>query len=142
MKNIYVAGAWVEKKERAEYWIKRVRDAGFYVTHDWTVDDVPSSTITSDAQLAPEERLKRAEADIAGVRKADIVWLLAANDVGAAGSWVELGAALAFQQRSWDRVPVIIVSGRAWERTIFTSLADKGYVSDQDAFEHLVGAYG
>ena len=82
-----------------------------------------------DSQLTDTDRIKYAIADLEGVLTADIVWLLAANDKGACGSWVELGAALALRQTRMlatdgtSGTPRIVVSGPKWKRTIFTQLA-------------------
>ena len=95
-----------------------------------------------DSQLTDADRIKYAKADLDGVLQADIVWLLAANDKGACGSWVELGAALALRETSelrGPRRPEIVVSGPKWKRTIFTELADKTFESDEAALAYIVG---
>lgn len=133
--KIYVAGAWVEKKERAEKWIAKLREAGFEITHDWTKDDTPSTT-TTDAQLPPGERKKRAEEDFKGVLTADLLWLLAPNERGASGAWTEFGIALGL--RGTGRKLKIVVSGRSWQRTIFTALMDNGFENDEQAFNAIM----
>jgi hypothetical protein len=89
-----------------------------------------------DSKLTAENRRKFARADLDGVLAADVVWLLAANDKGAAGSWVELGAALAaVELRPHPAKPVVVVSGPKWNRTIFTELADSMWEDDEDALK-------
>lgn len=98
--------------------------------------------VGGDSQLTDADRIKYAQADLDGVLQADIVWLLAANDKGACGSWVELGAALALRETSelrGPRRPEIVVSGLKWKRTIFTELADKTFLSDDAALAYIVG---
>lgn len=128
--KIYVAGAWVEKEERAMVWIKRLRSAGIVITHDWTVDDIPS-TVKTDAMLPLGEREKRAKADLTGIDVADAVWLLAPNERGASGAWTEFGYALGLRKK-------VFVSGRSHRRTIFTSQADEGFEEDRHAFNFIV----
>jgi len=97
----------------------------------------------SDAALTPEQRKQFALDDLKGVLTADVMWLLAANDKGACGSWVELGAALAAReyQRVYEKGPnvKIVVSGAKWNRTIFTELADQTFVSDEEALNYVRG---
>lgn len=165
--KIYIAGAWVEQHQRARPMIAAVRAAGLEVTCDWTVAEgdicacgkhrqqhVPFGDggceafngigSGGDNQLTAEQRRKYALADLKGVLDADIVWLLAANDKGACGSWVELGAALAIGQvRSniYGRSPIdpiTIVSGLKWQRTIFTELAHRTFESDGEALKFVI----
>lgn len=96
-----------------------------------------------DSQLSDADRIKYAQADLDGVLQADIVWLLAANDKGACGSWVELGAALALRALVPAGLgvagPHIVVSGPKNKRTIFTELADKLFETDEEALAYIVG---
>ena len=102
-----------------------------------------------DSQLSDADRIKYAQADLDGVLQADIVWLLAANDKGACGSWVELGAALAMREIRRALVPAglsvagphIVVSGPKWKRTIFTQLADRWDEDDEEALAYIVGLH-
>lgn len=119
-------------------WIDRLREEGFVITHDWTVDDVACTPLT-DADLPPGEREKRATDDLNGVAAADVFWLLA--PIEASGAWTEFGYALAY--RRWlkpclAKHLLVLVSGPTYQRTIFTSQADVGFASDQQMFEHLV----
>jgi hypothetical protein len=113
-----------------------------------------------DSQLSADDRRRHAAADLDGVLRANIVWLLATSDKGASGSWVELGAALAARQirkdlfqrfrflhpdpkeRADEQVPpappIIVVSGPKRNRTIFTELADQKFDSDEVAFQQVV----
>ncbi len=128
--KIYVAGAWIEKEQRAVPMIRQLRNAGITITHDWTVDEV-ASTVQSDAHLPPGERQRRAEDDLRGIREADYVWLLTPNERGASGAWTEFGYALGLG------IPTLC-SGRSWQRTIFTSKATYGLDSDNAALTWLV----
>lgn len=94
-----------------------------------------------DAELSNEDRKKFTLADLDGILSADVVWLLAANDKGACGSWVELGAAIAGRALAdgMDRrpYPLIIVSGPECRRTIFTELADRLFETDDEALAYV-----
>lgn len=92
--------------------------------------------VGGDSQLSIEDRVKYARADLEGVVAADVVWLLAANDKGACGSWVEFGAALVLRQGGVLR-PHIVVSGPKARRTIFTELADELHDTDEAAFASI-----
>ncbi|HXB28094.1 MAG TPA: hypothetical protein VNV25_25415 [Gemmatimonadaceae bacterium] len=98
-----------------------------------------------DSLLTDADRRKYAQADLDGVLAADIVWLLAANDRGACGSWVELGAALvARQMRAGEDGgpwPLIVVSGPKCKWTIFTELADRLFETDEEALAYVVGLH-
>ena len=95
-----------------------------------------------DSLLTDADRIKYAQADLDGVLQADIVWLLAANDKGACGSWVELGAALALHALVPPGLgvagPIVVVSGPKNKRTIFTELADKLFETDEEALVYIV----
>ncbi|MHB8387573.1 MAG: hypothetical protein ACYDDA_05015 [Acidiferrobacteraceae bacterium] len=99
-----------------------------------------------DSLLTDADRRKYAQADLDGVLAADIVWLLAANDRGACGSWVELGAALARRELCRNAgvrpaAPHIVVSGPKCKRTIFTELADRWDEDDELALGYVIGLH-
>ena len=161
--RVYVAGAWVEQWERARPMIARLREAGIEITHDWTVveqrsrehdfvdteygsiqikrcrycravaDGVPCLPLV-DSDITPAERAEHARNDLHGVLRADVVLLLAANEKGACGSWVETGAALAARELCGFGRPKLIVCGEKNRRTIFTELADQLCATDDDGF--------
>ena len=92
------------------------------------------------SHLTDDARKKYALADLEGVLSADVVLLLAANDKGASGSWVELGVALAARRRDgrdYSR-PFIIVAGPKNKRTIFTELADVLAPDDEAGFRAVI----
>jgi hypothetical protein len=148
--------------------ISKVREAGLIVTCDWTQAEGNVCSCghrkivhrnsrdgctgciclwfngvgpASDSSLSDADRRKYAQADLDGVLSADVVWLLAANDKGACGSWVELGAALAARELREQRVGVrtmrIVVSGHKNKRTIFTELADALFETDEEALQYV-----
>jgi len=179
--SVYVCGAWTEQHFRARPMIAKLREAALTISHDWTQaegdvcacghpkshhSDVPVTGsyccdrcpgfngigVGGDSGLSPADRKRFAQADLDGVLSADIVWLLAANDKGACGGWVELGAALAAQEcrRRQDelegppsgRGPLIIVSGPRRNRTIFTDLADVRFDDDEKALGYILLTVG
>lgn len=165
--KVYVAGAWVEKDQRAVPIMHRLREAGVEITHDWTKDEHQSSAARSDADMKPVDRFERANADQKGVVEADCVWLLAPHERGASGAWTEFGMAImmrdvihglrgevydlvsrsSFSEGMKKALAVsgkrrsVIVSGALHDRTIFTTLADWRYASDAEALEAVIKAH-
>lgn len=93
--KIYIATRF-EDKPLAAYWVKRLRDAGIEITHNWSaVEEV------NDAAANPARRTEYAEADFNGVVSADLVWVLS-PEVGGRGCWTEMGIALGRQ------IPVVL----------------------------------
>jgi len=129
--KVYVAGSSRERASRAVPIIAALRKQGLVVTHDWTVDmDKHTSAEHSDADVPDEVRRRCSELDANGVRLADFVLLLAPEERGSSGVWVELGMALT------QRVPVV-VCGAHNRRTIFTSLAHKLCDTDDEGVRYL-----
>lgn len=133
--RVYVAGASVERAERAIPAIRMLREAGVAITHDWTVDiDEAAGAANSDADVPEEVRHRCAMEDARGVSTADYVLLLAPNERGSSGAWVELGLAIGLG------VPVL-VAGPKNGRTIFTSLAAARFATDAEAIQHVVALH-
>ncbi len=129
--KVYVAGAAIERAHRAIPVMRALREQGVQITHDWAVDmQQYSNAENSDADVPDDVRKRCATLDMNAVRQADFVLLLAANERGSSGSWVELGLALAFG------VPVIVAGSKA-KRTIFTSLAYHIVPDDVTAVQFL-----
>ena len=99
------------------------------ITYDWT------RAVRNAGHGSPDDmsvRLAAVVQDLAGVRAADLVWLLAPPaDSKSTGAWVELGYALA------SAVPVI-TSGDV-KRCIFADIAIKQFVTHDEAFMWLQG---
>jgi hypothetical protein len=107
----------------------RLRAHGLTVTEDWTA--APPAGVTSDAELAREQRAAFALADAGGVERAELLWLLAPNEKGSCGAWWEFGYARGLG------IPVV-VSGARWDRSIFTELAQHRFDRDVDALVWIV----
>lgn len=120
--RVYVAGGASERAQ-AGVWIRRLREAGVEVTHDWT----------GDAAWYGGTVAKRAAADLDGVRRADVLWYLAPADKSE-GSSGELCAALVLGKR-------VIVSG-PWDAAgrIFPGLAGERYAGHEEGFAGVVRA--
>ena len=103
--RVYVAGGAAERGACGE-WIARLRGAGVEVTHDWT----------GEAAWHDGTPESRALADLDGVRRCDVLWLLCPEGKSE-GSACELGAALLAGKR-------VVVSG-PWDAAgrIFPGLA-------------------
>lgn len=91
--KVFVSGQ-IDEKEAVQLAYKTLENAGFRVTHDWTMTD---PLIDRDAQR--DEAGHRASLDITGVVEADVYILMSDNKKAGKGMYVELGAALALQER-------------------------------------------
>lgn len=132
--KVYVAGASVERVERAIPTMRALRDAGITITHDWTQDMHESACAEHGDGLVPEaDRRRYADEDEAGVRAADVVLLLAPNERGSSGAWTELGIAIGTGK-------TIVVAGPKGKRSIFTTRAHKMFETDAGAIEWLIDA--
>ena len=109
--RVYVAGGAAERLTVARPWIARLQAAGVCVTHDWTVDPGWDDPAPSPAALAAA-----AAADLDGVRRCDVLWLLCPA-TKSEGSAAELGAALTLGRR------VVVSGGWDWLGRIFPGLA-------------------
>lgn len=130
---VYVAGASAEP-ERVRAAMNGVRAIGARVTCDWLAAIEAAGAANED--LTEEQRKHYALEDLAAVRSADVVWLLAPPRGGSAGAWVELGAALAWRSKYKGTI-AIIVSGAASKNSIFCALADYEYATDAEALRAL-----
>jgi len=108
--GIYVAGKW-EEKEAVRTVMAQLREAGHYITYDWTV-------IESDGTRKQVE--EQAKADRAGVISADAFVGVFEKDLAYSGALSEMGMALAMG------IPVYLI-GHAIDRNIFTKLPEVRY---------------
>ena len=84
--RIYVATKW-ERRDRAKGLIQQLIAAGHTITYDWTAQEQDSP--------------RQAVADLHGVATADVVVILAEEDLPYRGTYVELGVALALDIPVW-----------------------------------------
>ncbi len=123
--QIYLAGASVEL-DTIERYMEEVRKAGYLITFDWTVPVRKSGALS----LLTNINALAAAVDLAAVRMAHIVWVLAPPlGIASTGCWVEFGAALA------GGIPVIISGG--FDRCIFARLATYRFDTHQEACNFL-----
>ena len=113
-RRVYVAGSRRELA-RARRAVARLCEHGVEVTYDWTV--APGAEASADSEPAEGEARDIAERCIAGVRAADVFWLLA-PDRGGFECWVELGAVLGGRQFA----PVLTVVSGDIHRSVFVQL--------------------
>lgn len=136
---IYIAGGFLEKDLIASY-MRRLEKTGlFKITCDWTKSESAVPGKTSDAQLSDEEQLKFAQADLAGVSDACVIWHIVASYKGSRGAYVELGYAIACKRATWFSASYkVIASGADVRKTIFHALCDERFAEHEQAFDWLV----
>jgi nucleoside 2-deoxyribosyltransferase len=105
--KIYVAGASIAWQE-ARAVMDRIRGHGHEITYDWTKNVEEYGCNVDD----PELRIKLVDADVKGVRKADMLVLLTQHQ--SIGKWIEFGVAVAMSK------PVMFL-GEEQPNTIFSS---------------------
>lgn len=128
--RVYVAGSGLELA-RVRAWLSSLRDIGVEITKDWTGEvEAAIASGRGDAGLDEETRVRAATEDFDAIDRADLVWFLAPV-TASRGAYVELGYALAKHK-------LVCASGLAVHRTIFTSLAQRVFDADADAFEAIV----
>lgn len=124
--KLYVAGAYADR-DRVIRWMAEARRHFHEVVHDWV--RIIDSVAGHDRDLPTEGARKHALGDIAGIRQAEVFWLLSPPRGYGRGCWVELGIA------SQIGVP-IVVSGETARDTVFTALGRR-YLDDERAFQQL-----
>lgn len=120
--KVYVAAKW-ERKDDARACFAELRRFGHVITHDWTAEDDAGMTPgpEHDSYLA-----KCADLDVQGVCRADALIVL--HHDALAGGLVEMGMALAFQDR-----PVIVVGAAgAARQPIFYRLPRVAHVATME----------
>lgn len=132
--KIYVAAASAEI-ERASAFMQFVRELGHDITHDW-VPELRAQSVP-ESQLPVAVRRASAQADLDGVRRADLLVVLVPHEaVPSRGTWVELGYALGLRSVT-DLAPRVWCVGPFAMVTVFTELADARYFSDSAALTAL-----
>lgn len=129
-KSIYVAGSSRERELVAAYQTA-LQAAGWALAHDWVAQ--MNACHIPDVDLPIEAQRRYAEADLAGVRRAQVFWLLAPS-TPSIGAYVELGYALALHDWCNFNAPRVVVSGLP---SLFTSLAHERYSTHAEAFAAL-----
>lgn len=130
--TLYIAGASAEVDMVVEYAAKAAA-IGWHQTFEWWRDVLENrKRNVPDVALTDKERERLSRADLEGVARAEVVWLIIPPPGRSAGAWLELGAAIATKKR-------IIVSGD-WRRSIFTSLAERRFDTHDEALAWLRGA--
>ena len=145
-KRIYLCGGSTEATMVASF-ATRLKAAGHSITHNWMKHVLAhQANGGTDATLTQEAANQAADEDLAGVRSADILWLLFPK-VASFGSGVEFGVMLervrwiqsAAEQFPMIRahVPTLMVSGN-YTRSIFARKANLGFTDHEHAFDWLV----
>ena len=142
-KKCYVAGASAQI-ELIEIFIAKLKEAGWKITFDWT------AKVREVGNASPDDPMIRraaALADLDGVRRAEVLWLVQPDATSTStGAWVELGAALERRTLISEKLgiqfssPLVVVSGSS-KKCIFSDLADRRFESHDDALEYLLRDY-
>jgi hypothetical protein len=126
MQGVYVAASSHEI-ERAEKWMKALRDVGIIVQSSWP-EVIRKSGGANPMDVSREQRKQWSIVDLEEVKKSQVLWLLCPVKP-TIGAYVELGC-------GWDAGLKLIESGIE-PKTIFTGLCDH-YETDEQAFEAIV----
>lgn len=130
IQSLYIAGGSSERLTVCQPRIDRAVQLGARITYDWTRTPNYEVTRPSDLSIRAD-----AERDIAAVLRADILWVLAPQQLSE-GAASELGAAIGVRSKGlWDGR--IVVSGEHARRNIFAHLADEIYETHEEAWESL-----
>ena len=111
--KFYVAGKF-EDKERIIRIMNSIRNQGHEITHDWTKYKHPEYVF---------EMRYRAEENVQGVKRADILIMVLVDDLPYTGTFVEMGVAIA------DNKPIIII-GNQRNDSVFSKLSNVIRISD------------
>jgi len=134
--KVYVAGASAEV-ERAERVIRALRERGVEVPFDWTGEVRKTRAAgLSDVDLGRERCREFCTADLAGVRRSDVLLLLSPQKPTVM-AWVEFGCAT---NAPGDHL--IIACGPTTELHPATTLADFCFATDEEAIEALARMAG
>lgn len=109
--KVFVSGQ-LNDKEKIQDIYSKLEVIGFEVTHDWTRTDN-----IKDKLADPDESGKRAAKDITGVVDSDIYILFSDNENPGKGMYVELGAALALNEKYGK--PDVYIIGKLNHLSIF-----------------------
>lgn len=131
-RRIYLAGSSREI-ETVERYRDKLIAAGWTITHDWC--SAMRACPVPDSQLTPEQRMRYATDDAAGVIAADVLWLLVPQ-APSKGAWVELGIAIG-HAAALGLFPMVIASGGG-DASIFNGYAYR-MDSHDEACELLCG---
>ena len=127
---LYIAGGSSERLTVCQPRIDRAIQAGATITYDWT--RTPNYDVTR-----PSETSLRADAarDVRAVLRADVLWILAPQQLSE-GASTELGLALGARGvGEWDGH--IVISGEHARRNIFALLADAVFDTHDAAWEAI-----
>lgn len=132
-KTIFV-GAYSSDLDRAKLWIGRLREAGWTIIHDWTIE---ASQYGNGVSLDDKTRYEYSETYVRALEQASVFWMLAPAD-GGAGVHTELGMGIMLGR--WRKPGPMLITSGAYRRNIFTTHAHKRFESDVDAFSFLAMA--
>ena len=129
----YIVGSRKEA-ERAKRWMDAMMKEGWANACDWTLGLPPESWPSDDP--AKNEATKRVQA----VLVSDLVWVLLPEDRDE-DAHVEIGIALGAnrlaQSLSIEELRLVVSGSHA--KSVFSSLAEVRFDTDEQAFDHLTG---
>ena len=140
--KIYVAGASSEMA-LIETLMRRLREAGHTITHDWTVDVRNAGSASPDDSVV---RKTAARKDLRGIAESDVTWLVKPAETSTStGAWVELGYGIGLKDESVDRYaikfqdasPMLVASGSS-KKCIFADIVDHEFEEHEEALAFIL----
>jgi hypothetical protein len=139
--KIYVAGASSEMP-LIETLMRRLREAGHTITHDWTFD------VRNAGSASPDDAVVRktaARKDLRGVAESEVTWLVKPAETSTStGAWVELGYGIGLKDAAavhgiefHDAFPMLVASGGT-KKCIFADLVDREFEEHEEALAFIL----
>ena len=131
MVSIYVAASSKEPKRVREIFQRIEEHPKLELAQDWLT--MLESFDVAEDRLEHEVRKTQAESDLRALRRSNIVWFLAPEEI-TRGAWVELGYVTALKQFAPDSYSIVI-SG-VGNQSIFCSVGEE-FPDDESAYERV-----
>lgn len=132
MLNLYLSAASSEWKRVAALAERMCDHTGVYLVDRWWSD--AASWVGRDGERTPDERRHISRGHFANIEASDCVWFLAPSPGHyARGAWAELG-----YSQAQSRALTIVVSGERFLDSVFTSLTDRQFLTDDEALAYVL----
>lgn len=128
---LYISGASSEHK-RAAALEAALAGNPISVSDRWWRD--AASWTGRDGEHTPDERRRITRHHFANIEQADVFWLLVPSPGHySRGAWAETGFA-----QAQSRALTIVVSGERFLDSVFTSLTDRQFLTDDEALAYVL----